>query len=236
MFSEANRAQSKACRTDAIRLVLFDIDGTLVLGASSEARFARYLWQRRALGGRQMLAYLWFCLRYFPRYRARVLKKNKAYLGGQDAGHIAALAQAFVADALIPVLHAPALERLRAHQAAGDCVALLSGTPQFIADALAAALGVEYAIGAACTMRGNYFTVCPPERHPYGPAKIDAAYTLARRAGLSLSRAIAYGDSINDTYLFRAVGEAVAVAPNRRLSAAALDAGWEVLLDSGNPR
>jgi HAD superfamily hydrolase (TIGR01490 family) len=218
------------------RLVFFDIDGTLVSGASSEARFARYLWQQRALGARHILAYLWFCLRYFPRYRAHVLKKNKAYLSGYNARHVAALAQAFVADALLPVLHAPTLERLRAHQTAGDCVALLSGTPQFIADALAAALGVEYAIGAACTMRGAHFTVRPPASHPYGPAKIDAAHTLARRAGLPLSRAIAYGDSISDTYLFRVVGEAVVVAPDRRLSAAAVGAGWEVLLDTDDPR
>ncbi len=214
-----------------MKLVLFDIDGTLVPGASSEARFARYLWQQGELGVRQLLAFAWFCVRQLPRFGAHVLQKNKAYLSGHGTTHIDALARRFVADELVPDLYAPALERLRAHQAAGDHVALLSGTPQFIADALADALGVDYSLAALCDTRANRYTARPPQRHPYGPTKIDAAHALAAEANLPLSQAIAFGDSINDAYLFRVVGEAVAVQPDRRLSEAATGAGWEVLLD-----
>lgn len=219
-----------------MRLVLFDIDGTLVSGASSEARFARYLWSKRELGVRQILAYVWFCLRYLPRYGRHVLQKNKAYLSGHETDHIVELARTFVRDVLTPVLHPATLERLRTHQAAGDTVALLSGTPQFIADALAESLGVKHAIGALCAMRGSRFTVRPPERHPYGPTKIDAAHEIACATGLPLSGAIAFGDSINDAYLFRVIGKAVVVQPDRQLSAVADGAGWEVLLDAGNRR
>lgn len=221
-----------------MRLVLFDIDGTLVPGSSSEARFARYLWRRRALGLRQLLAYGWFCLRYFPRYGRAVLQKNKAYLSGHGEREIRELARLFVAEALMPALYAPAVARLRAHQAAGDHVALLSGTPQFLASALAVALDVGHSRGALCAARGGRFLARPPRRHPYGPTKIDAAHELAREAGLPLSQAIAFGDSISDTYLFRVVGEVVAVQPDQQLSAAADGAGWEVLLDraDGNSR
>ncbi|MES1924518.1 HAD-IB family hydrolase [Salinisphaera sp. T31B1] len=214
-----------------MKLVLFDIDGTLVPGASSEARFARYLWRHGELGVRQLLAFAWFCVRYLPRYGRHVLQKNKAYLSGHGKRHIQSLARAFVADELMPALYAPVVERLRAHQAAGDRVALLSGTPQFIADALAEALDVDHAFAALCNSRGMRYTARPPQRHPYGPTKIDAAHALAAAAGLPLSEAIAFGDSINDAYLFRVVGEAVAVQPDRRLSAAADGAGWEVILD-----
>jgi len=214
-----------------MKLILFDIDGTLVPGASSEARFARYLWQQGELGVRQLLAFAWFCVRYLPRFGAHVLQKNKAYLSGHSTAHIHALAKAFVADELMPDLYPPALKRLRAHQAAGDHVALLSGTPQFIADALAQALGVDHSLAALCDTRGARYTARPPRRHPYGSTKIDAAHALAAEADLPLSQAIAFGDSISDAYLFRVVGEAVAVQPDRRLSEAANGAGWEVLLD-----
>ena len=100
-----------------------------------------------------------------------------------------------------------------------------------IADALADALGVHHSLAALCHTRGGRYTALAPRRHPYGPTKIDAAHALAADADLPLSQAIAFGDSINDAYLFRVVGEAVAVQPDRRLSEAASGAGWEVLLD-----
>ncbi|MES1928980.1 haloacid dehalogenase [Salinisphaera dokdonensis CL-ES53] len=214
-----------------MRLVLFDIDGTLVPGASSEARFARYLWDEGALGVRQLLAFAWFCLRYFPRYGRHVMQKNKAYLSGHTKAEIAALARDFVATRLSPALYPPALERLRAHQAAGDRIALLSGTPQFIADALAESLGVGHSHAALCATDGRHYTAAPPVRHPYGPTKIDAAEALARETGLSLETAVAFGDSITDAHLFRVVEEAVAVQPDKHLSEVADGAGWEVLLD-----
>ncbi len=189
-----------------MRLVIFDIDGTLVPGASSEMRFARYLWRVRALGPRQLLAFAWFTLRYLPRFGKHVMQKNKAYLSGHEYGHIVDLARRFVAEVLMPTLHAPAVERLKAHQAAGDAVVLLSGTPQFLADALGEALDIELCIGAACQTENGRFTSAPPRRHPYGPTKIDAAETLATQAGLPLAEAVAFGDSINDAYLFRVVG------------------------------
>lgn len=212
-----------------MRLVIFDIDGTLIQGASCEARFARYLWQRGELGPRQWLSFAWFVLRYLPRFGRHVMQKNKAYLSGHGYPHITELARRFVAEVLCEYLHRPAVERLKAHQAAGDEVVLLSGTPQFIAEALGEALGVSRCLGASCSTRNGQFTSAPPGRHPYGPTKVDAATMLAKATGLPLSGAIAYGDSINDAYLFRVVGEAVAVAPDKRLSLAAAGAGWEVL-------
>lgn len=218
-----------------MRLVIFDIDGTLVSGASSEARFARFLWQEGELGLRQSLAFAWFTLRYLPRFGRHVMQKNKAYLSGHSQRHIGALAERFVAEVLDDVLSPTVLDRLRRHQAAGDRVVLLSGTPQFIADALAKVVGADDAIGAACHTESGYFTAAPPRRHPYGATKIDAAETLAVNAGLSLDQAVAFGDSINDAHLFRVVGEAVAVEPDKRLTLEAAGAGWEVLTGRASP-
>ena len=212
-----------------MRLIIFDIDGTLVTGASSEARFARFLWQQGALGARQLVAFAWFVLRYLPRYGRHVMQKNKAYLSGHSERDIAALAQRFVAEVLEDALSPTVVERLRYHQSVGDRVVLLSGTPQFIADALADTLAVGEAIGARCCTENGVFTAAPPRRHPYGPTKNDAAETLAAHAKLPLAEAVAFGDSINDAYLFRVVGEAIAVEPDRRLSREAVGAGWEII-------
>lgn len=211
------------------RLAIFDIDGTLVPGPSSEVRFARYLWRRRVLGPRQVSAFAWFCLRYGLRYRQHLTKKNKAYLSGLGAGRVRALASDFVREALLSELYAPAVKRLRAHQAAGDRVALISGTPQFLADALAHALGAEVGYGALCCVRGGVYCAAPPQRHPYGATKVAAAQAVADAVDLPLPRAVAYGDSVHDAHLFRVVGDAVAVAPDQALQAVAAGEGWEIL-------
>lgn len=214
-----------------MRLALFDIDGTLVPGASSETRFARFLWRKRELGLRQALAYLWFFLRYGLRYRQHVMQKNKAYLSGMSEAHVRMLAREFVSESLLSALYAPALKRLQAHHAAGDSIALLSGTPQFLAEALADAVGAHHSLGALCAMRGGVYVAAPPGRHPYGETKVDGARELAAAAGLPLSGAIAFGDSMHDAHLFRAVADAVLVQPDHDLSAAAAGEGWEVLTD-----
>ena len=215
-------------RQSAPRLVIFDIDGTLVPGSSSEVRFARYLARHRMLGVRQILAFVGFTLRYWPRYRATVLQKNKAYLSGLAVQRVEALARAFVTESLVPALYGPTLKRLRAHQAAGDSVALLSGTPEFIASALASALDVETSIGAECASENGRFLAHLPLTHPHGKTKLDAAEKLAEQSGLPLASAVAYGDSMHDAWLFRAVGEGVAVMPDRGLRATASGEGWEI--------
>lgn len=212
-----------------MRLILFDIDGTLVPGRGSEPRFAAHLWRRGRLGPRQLGGYAYYMLRYLPRYRRHILQKNKAYLAGLAVAKVRAWAEDFVAGELQPRLYAPAVARLRSHVEAGDHVVLLSGTPDFIAAPLARALGARGSCGALCATADGVFLAKPLLRHPYGPDKVAAARGIAAEAGLPLERAIAYGDSINDAPLFRAVGSSVVVMPDRRLRAVARDENWELL-------
>src|SRR5690606_29676153 len=127
-------------RRGAMRLAIFDIDGTLVQG-SSERMFWRFLLARRRQGLRQLAAYALFMIRYVPVGGIHTVKRNKAYLSGLDTGEIAELAEEFVRTRLLRELHAPAVERLNRHVARGDKVMLMSGTLQPIARSLARHLG-----------------------------------------------------------------------------------------------
>lgn len=212
-----------------MRLVLFDIDGTLVPGRGSEPRFAAWLWRRGRLGPRQFFGYVYCLLRYLPRHGRNILQKNKAYLSGLPVAAVREWAEDFVAADLQPALYPPAVARLRVHVEAGDHVVLLSGTPDFIAAPLARLLGTRGGYGALCAAAGGVFLAAPPVRHPYGRAKVEAARDIAAETGLPLERAVAYGDSINDAPLFHAVGNSVVVMPDRRLRAVARGEGWESL-------
>lgn len=212
-----------------MRLAVFDVDGTLVTGASTEKRFGLHLVRKGHIGPRQVLAFLGFLLRELPGYGTQALKKNKAYLAGLSAREMGDLAAAWVGPALAAAWFEPCVARLRRHQQAGDVVILLSGTPQFIAAAIGRVLHVDHVVGTRCALRDERFLPLPPLRHPFGEDKVGLVRELAREYGVDTMDVIAYGDSIHDAALFKAVGKAVAVRPDERLSTLADAEGWDVV-------
>ena len=211
-----------------MRLVIFDLDGTLI-HASSERLFARYLQARGCLGWPQMLAFATFVARYGLLYRGAVFKKDKGYLAGLPRARVDELAQRFVDDELVRTLYRPAQTRLERHVANGDLVLLLTGTPDFIAQPLATRLGLKHVIATDCRMRNGVFTSAPPRRHPLGTDKLRCAQEFAAQHAVNLGQAVAYANAREDRFLLANVGEAVAVRPDLRLRGLARRAGWEIL-------
>jgi HAD superfamily hydrolase (TIGR01490 family) len=214
-------------------LAIFDIDGTLVEG-STERRFWRYLAKRGHQGPRQVAAYLWFWLRYFPVYGVHVAKLNKAYLAWLRTARVQALAERFVTEEILPRLYVPAVQLLQSHLRRGDTVVLLSGTLEPIATAIARALSVEHVRATVCQRHAARYSALPPEVHPFGAAKLEVARAFAEQIGASLGEASAYGDSKDDLMLLEAVGDPVAVRPDRPLRATARGNRWRIV-DQGLP-
>lgn len=212
-----------------MRLAIFDIDGTLVHGRTTERAFAVWLWRRRILRLRGLAAFVLFLLRYLPRYGRHVTKKNKAWLAGLSVAQIDAEASRFVREEVSQRLVSRAVDRLSGHVAAGDKVILLSGTLDCVAAAIAEQLGAADCIGTTCKTAGGVFGKEPPLRHPFAASKRELVDDLCERYGVPLSAVTAYGDSWHDAHLLEAVGVPVAVNPDKRLYRAAREKGWEVL-------
>lgn len=217
-------------------LVIFDIDGTLMREPASERRFFRELRRRRLIGPRQALAWLAFVLRFGPRYGRQVLKKNKAYLSGLSEDVVRRAAAEWAPQVLREAGFEPALQRLQAHRQAGDTVVLLSGTPQFVAEALAAALGVNHVVATRCAQAGGRFGAAPPQSHPFGAEKRALLEDLAARWGVARSDIVAYADSSHDLPLLEWVGRPVTVRPDRALARVAAARGWDVIGGRAAPR
>lgn len=212
-----------------MRLVIVDIDGTLVTGLSTEKRFYLHLLRTGNQGPRQVLAFLGFLIRWGMVYGRNTFKRNKAYLTGLKTEKIRHLAVAWAEAHLEGALFVPCVERIRRYQLEGDEVVLVSGTPDFVADAIAKKLGVDRAIGSRCVERRGRFRLRPPERHPFGHSKIEVAEELRAELGLGWNRVVALGDSIYDLPLLERVGHPIAVRPDERLAAVASSRGWEVI-------
>jgi HAD superfamily hydrolase (TIGR01490 family) len=210
-------------------LAIFDIDGTLIAGPSTERRFFWWLLRRGRLGLRQILAWLGFAIRHFRSSGRNVMRRNKAYLAGRSVATVERWAAEFVAGLEPEAWVAPAVARLRRHQEAGDQVVLLSGTLQPIAREIGRILGVTDVVATEAALANGRYTAMPPLRHPFAASKVAAAGQIAARLGCRLDRAVAYGDSIHDLGLFQAVGNRVLVHADHRLQRAGAAEGWEVL-------
>jgi HAD superfamily hydrolase (TIGR01490 family) len=211
-----------------MKLAIFDIDGTLVEG-STERRFWRYLVRHGRQGPRQLLKYCWFWLRFRSVYGAETAKKNKAYLAGLAVAEVDSLASEFVTTEILPRLYAPAVARLKQHLRHGDTVALISGTLEPIARALAAALGVLHVRATVCRQRDGIYLASPPKVHPFAAVKLTLAAELAAQLRADLRHASAYGDSRHDLALLEAVGNPVAVRPDGPLLATARGNRWDII-------
>lgn len=139
----------------------------------------------------------------------------------------------FMAEVVTPAIHPAVLALLKQHQDAGDLVAIVTATNQFVTKPIATALGVEHLIAAMPEFDADGNVTGKLIGTPtLGAGKLthtDAWLgTLGKEIG-SFERSYFYSDSHNDIPLLSVVTHPVATNPNAALSAHATSLGWPTL-------
>lgn len=212
-----------------MRLAIFDVDGTLIAGKSTEKRFIAWLLQQGCLGPQQFASMIWHVPRRFPAYGRHVFRKNKAYLAGLSQRVVTEQAARFVQSLPDSEWIRESLERLRGHRERGEAVVLMSGTLQPIIDALAIRVGADGAVGTICDSEDGRYTGSPPSRHPFYHAKAELLDEICGSYDVKAAQVVAYADSRFDIPLLERVGEPVAVGPDRVLAGWARERGCPVI-------
>jgi HAD superfamily hydrolase (TIGR01490 family) len=209
---------------------LFDMDDTLVR-ANTAGMFFRARWQDRALNYRQLLTIGWVLLRY----RLSVIDMTALIhdAAGQAEGSVEAEMQALCRSLyetkVRPCICPHAAAALRAHQAQGDVVAIVTASTPYIARLLAADLGIQHVLCTDLEVADGRFTGRLVGEPCYGAGKVLRAQALATEQSLSLQDAWFYTDSHSDWPLLAAVGHPCAVRPDPRLRWLAWRRGWPVM-------
>jgi HAD superfamily hydrolase (TIGR01490 family) len=209
---------------------IFDVDGTIV-GSNVVSYFAwlrmrelpaplRPLW---LAGFLTKVPYYWGLDKLSRAHFNRAFYKNYTGWKPSRAKHLGQESFAgFTLDRIFP----EALQQLRDHKAAGHRVVLLSGALDFLLEPMKD-LADDVLCSTLAQENGAYtgeLTGAPVA----GEARARMLASFARRRGLDLSRSYAYADSISDLPMLEAVGNPVAVNPDRRLGSAAKAKGWKV--------
>ncbi|HJU70255.1 MAG TPA: HAD family hydrolase [Paucimonas sp.] len=218
-----------------MNLALFDLDYTLlpldsdyewgqflarlgaVEAASFEKRNAEFFAQYEA-GTLDPLEYLDFAFGTLARFPRKQL----------DAWH-----RQFMEEVIHPAILPAARALVQKHRDAGDLMAIITATNQFVTAPIAEAFGVHHLIAAEpeLTTDGEITgkTIGIP---PYGPGKVTNVHAWLASLGKTLGdfgQSHFYSDSQNDIPLLSAVTHPVATNPNTRLAAHAHAHGWPIL-------
>jgi putative phosphoserine phosphatase / 1-acylglycerol-3-phosphate O-acyltransferase len=203
-------------------VAIFDVDQTLVQGYSERLWF-RYLVRQRRLSLPRALAYLGGVA-----CRLRDRFQDKSYLAGLQVEEVVRLAGECYRQDLAPRVSPAGLACVREHQAQGHAIALLSGSLSILLAPLQEELGADWLIATELQRLNGRFTGAITGLNPRGPNKLRLLQDLARTHGLDLSQAYAYGDHIQDSYLFHSIGNPVAVNPSWRLKRRARKYRWPI--------
>ena len=213
----------------------FDIDGTLI-ARNSAPLYMKHLRETGQAGVRDLARTLY----YVWRYRLglldieRAMAMSLAWIRGREEAGVRADCDGWYARVIRPYLYPAMAATVAAHQRAGHATAILTSATRYLAEPVAADLGISHLLFTQLVVRDGRFTgeavlpVC------YGQGKIHWAERFAAAEGVDLGRSYFYTDSITDLPLLERVGEPRVVHPDPRLRRVALRRGWTVL--QPNPR
>jgi HAD superfamily hydrolase (TIGR01490 family) len=210
----------------------FDLDRTLMAG-SSGLHWARAAHRSGLLPRWQLWADAWANVMFrlqgsTDEATERVKGRVGAWIAGRKVADLDRLAPLVLAGVL-PRLYPQMLEVAYRHQDAGVPVFICTAATQGTADMLAHVLGFDGAAGSRLEARDGVYTGGFDGPFCYREGKPARMRELAGARGLDLATSWAYSDSASDLPMLRAVGNPVAVNPDRELALVARAHGWEVL-------
>jgi HAD superfamily hydrolase (TIGR01490 family) len=206
---------------------IFDVDGTLLGGASMEVRFLQYLWRYGELRVSDITRLAAGIFRTAAQGHS-VLRANKAYLYNKPLDHFRRLAQDCFDQHIRPHLLPKAVARVRWHQQQGHCVVLVSGTLDLLLEPLQQYLNACSRIGTKIETDGAALLGKIAGEHPYAKAKVTTMLALNQFRQFDLAKSFAYGNHFTDRFLLGVVGHPVATNPDHRLRTFAAKHGWMI--------
>ena len=218
-----------------MNLALFDLDGTLIPKDSDHA-FGEFI---ISLGWADAEAFRRRNDAFYEDYTAGRLD-IQAYVDfatapwrDRPAEELRHATKRFIDSVVRPMLTSEALALVRLHQGAGDVVAIVTATNDFVTRPIAQALGVSELIATelARDARGRV-TGAIHGVPAFREGKVTRVQQWLAGRGLALedfASSTFYSDSTNDLPLLERVSAPVATNPGPALERIALERGWPVL-------
>jgi len=217
------------------RIALFDLDHTLI-PMDSDFEWGVFT---TALGWNEAAEFTRRNEVFYEQYKAGTLDIHAyvrfatAAICRQGAINSVAAHARFMGDVVQKSIQPQALALVQQHQAAGDAVAIVTATNEFVTRPIAGAFGVPelIAINLRRDSQTDWFTGEIDGTPSFREGKVTRVEQWLGERGLAWEEVEAtfYSDSINDLPLLEKVAHPVATNPDERLRAIAQQRGWRIL-------
>ena len=216
-------------------LTLFDLDGTLIAGDSDHS-FGEFM---VAIGWADGDAWRRRNDEFYATYVAGALDLH-AYVAfatsvwrDRTAQELADIHARFMREIVAPMITPQALALVKKHQDAGDLVAIVTATNEFVTRPIAQAFGVPELLAIELERDAHGAVTGAIKGVPtYQHGKVTRVeqWLAAQGAGWGdFDRISVYSDSINDLPLLERATDPVATNPSAALEAVAAERGWRFL-------
>nr|WP_165965826.1 HAD-IB family hydrolase [Pseudonocardia dioxanivorans] len=224
-------ATAEAPATDLTAAAFFDVDNTMMVGASI-FHFARGLAARKFFTTSDLLGFAWQQVKFRVGGRETDVSGHRdtalSFVAGRPVAEVVALGEEIYDELMADRIWAGTRALAQMHLDAGQRVWLVTATPVELALIIARRLGLTGALGTVAESVDGHYTGRLVGEILHGTAKAHAIRALAVAEGLDLRRCSAYSDSVNDVPMLSAVGTAVAVNPDSELRDTAKERGWQI--------
>ncbi len=218
-----------------MNLTLFDLDGTLIPTDSDHA-FGGFMVD---VGWADVTAWGARNDEFFAQYNAGTLDLAEYIAFATSAWRSRPLDEAlamrdrFMAEVMAPSLRPEARALVERHRAAGDLMAVVTATNEFVTAPIAAAFGVEHLIAVRLQRDAEGRYTGAIEGVPsFREGKIERVHGWLQGLGAQwrdFERVTFYSDSTNDLPLLERVSHPVATNPSPALAQIANERGWPQL-------
>jgi len=208
----------------------FDIDGTLI-ARNSAPLYMQHLRETGQAG----LGDLARTLYYVWRYKLGLLDVERAvamplaWIRGREETAVRVDCDGWYARVIRPYVYPAMAATVEAHRRAGHVLVILTSATRYLAEPLAADLGIEHLLVTQLVVRDGCFTGEAVRPVCYGEGKTYWAERFAAARGIDLARSYFYTDSITDLPLLDRIGEPRVVNPDPRLGRVAMRRGWPIV-------
>jgi HAD superfamily hydrolase (TIGR01490 family) len=229
----AEVAAPPAVQPDPTAAAFFDVDNTMMMGASL-FWFARGLASRNYFRTRDLMQFVWQQAKFRIAGNEsaddmHTIRENAlAFVAGRPVAEIVQASEEIYDELMADRIWSGTRVLAQQHLDAGQRVWLVTATPVELARIIAHRLGLTGALGTVAEVVDGKYTGRLVGELMHGEAKAEAVRALAEREGLDLSRCTAYSDSANDLPMLTLCGTAVAVNPDTELRSVARARGWTI--------
>ena len=211
------------------KTAIFDLDGTIISGKSSEVRFFEHLREIGELTGRDLFRFLFGMIKCTGSLENRFFM-NKLHYRGKTVERLSRLARDYFAVRIQEIIPAAIRSRIDGHKRKGDRLFLLSGSLIFIVESFAATLGFDDFAGTLLESENGIITGRIDGVYPRGEGKVRLVRDFIGKYDLDLKHSSIYGNSYSDRHILEMAGKPVAVNPDKNLIRIAREKGWEILI------